>query len=71
MKSEIHRCHHTNTTKFELEIALQNLKKEFLNNNYPRSLIDVYIDEIKGRDFASCFDRAAHEKEIKENNQKS
>ena len=29
LKSEIHRCHHTNTTKFELEIALQNLKNNF------------------------------------------
>ena len=61
LKEEIHRCHHTNTTKYELEIALQNLKKQFLINNYPKSLIESHIDEIKGRDFAPSFDRVAHE----------
>ena len=43
------------------------MKKQFLNNNYPKTLIEAHIDEIKGRDFAPAFDRAAHEKEIQEN----
>ena len=38
-----------------------------MNNNYPKKLIEAHIDEIKGRDFCPRFDRAAHEKEIKEN----
>ena len=52
---EIHRCSHTNTTLIELEIALQNLKKQFLNNNFPKRLMEAHIDEIKSRDFARSF----------------
>ena len=71
LKGEIHRCSHTNTTKIDLEIALQNLKKQFLNNNYPKRLIEAHIEEIKSRDFAPAFDKIAHEKNIKENPQKN
>ena len=67
LQGEIHRCNHTNSTNFELEIALQNLKKEFLLNNYPKRLIEEHIEEIKSRNFAPRFDRVEHEREIRDN----
>ena len=67
LKGEIHRCNHTNTTTIELEIALQNLKKQFLNNNFPKRLIEAHINEIKNRNFSPSFDKVEQEKEVKEN----
>ena len=46
-KGEIHRCHHTNTTKFKLEVALKNLRKQFLNNNYHKNQLRFILMKLK------------------------
>ena len=43
----IYKVNDTTSHKIELKKGLENLKTHFINNGYPRSLVDEKIKEIK------------------------
>ena len=48
---EIYRCHHSTTTVEARERAIEQSKKIFLKNKFPRSLLEQKISEVRNRDF--------------------
>ena len=51
LNGEIYRANNCTTTDSNLEMALKNLTEIFLNNEYPKYLIENKIAEIKNRNF--------------------
>ena len=51
LTGEIYRANNCTTTDSNLEMALKNLTEFFLNNEYPKYLIENKIAEIKNRNF--------------------
>ena len=51
LDGEIYRCNNTCSDTTELQIALKNIQKTFIENDYPPKLVQKRITEIQKNDF--------------------
>ena len=65
LTAEIFRAYNTTNNSETLNSALEELKIKFLKNNYPRSLIETKISEIKARNFQKSVSRTEYEEKFK------
>ena len=63
--AEIYRINNTTNCSETLNKALEDLKTKFLNNNYPKKLVETKINEIRARNFQKSVSRIEYEEKFK------
>ena len=61
LKGDVFRCHHTCSTEEGLNKALDDLKELYVKNEYPKSLVDNIIREIKNKNFTNNGNRIKYQ----------
>ena len=64
LTAEIFRANNTTNTSETLNKALEDLKIKFMKNNFPKTLIETKISEIKARNFQKSVSRTEYEEKF-------
>ena len=63
--AEVYRINNTTNNSETLSSGLEDLKTKFLKNNFPKTIVETKINEIKARNFQKSVSRIEYEEKFK------